>query len=60
MVNKNLQDPFVQKATKTADGREWVQRCFVCLKSIDLLKLTAGVGYLHVGQYVRHRKCYPN
>jgi hypothetical protein len=59
MENKNLLDPFVQKPTLTADGRPWVQRCYVCLKSVDFIRMKAGAEYLHVGQYVRHKRCYP-
>ena len=59
MVNKNFEDPFVQKPSLTADGHPWVQRCFICLKSVDFLKDIPWVRYVKVGQYVRHKKCYP-
>jgi hypothetical protein len=59
MENKNLQDPFVAKATLTADGRPWVQRCMICLKPVNFLKDKPWIQYVTVGQYVRHKRCYP-
>jgi hypothetical protein len=47
------------KPVLTAEGKPWCQNCYVCDKQINFLKQTAGVEYLHVGQYVRHKKCYP-
>lgn len=47
------------KPVLTADGRKWCQNCYVCNKQIDFLKQTAGVEYLNVSPYVRHKKCYP-
>lgn len=43
----------------TADGKPWCQNCLYCNKQINFLKQKAGVEYLHVGQYVRHKKCLP-
>lgn len=59
MDNPNLRDPYVQRPTFTSDKKPWTQRCFVCLKVVNFLKDTPGVEYIHVAQYVRHRKCYP-
>jgi hypothetical protein len=58
-MEDNLKDPFVQKPTLTADGKPWVQRCFICLNSVNFLKDTPWVDYVKVAQYVRHKKCYP-
>lgn len=58
-MNDNLKDPFVQKPTLTADGKPWVQRCFVCLKPVNFLKDTPWVEYVKVDPYVRHKRCYP-
>lgn len=44
----------------TADGKPWCLNCFVCDKQINFLKTTAGIEYLRIGQYVRHKRCYPN
>ena len=44
----------------TVAGEKWCQNCFVCNKQINFFKTTAGIEYLHIGQYVRHKKCYPN
>lgn len=44
---------------KTADGRLWVQRCYVCDNQIDFLKDPSGYKWLRVDRLVRHRKCYP-
>jgi len=58
-MNKNFEDPFVKKATLTASGRPWVQRCFICLRSIDFIKDSTAVKWIRVGEFVRHRKCNP-
>lgn len=42
----------------TSDGRPWVQRCYVCDKSIDMIKLPR-VKWVRVDKLVRHKKCYP-
>lgn len=54
-----IKDPYMLKATLTADGRPWVQRCYVCGKSINYLKMRHGVEFWKVGELVRHRKCNP-
>jgi hypothetical protein len=59
MINDNLQDPYVQKPTLTSDGKPWTQRCYICLKPVDFLKMLPWVEYVKVGQYARHKKCYP-
>jgi hypothetical protein len=57
-MNDNLKDPYVANPTKTSDGRPWTQRCFVCLKVVDFLKMTSWTEFVKVGQYVRHKKCH--
>ncbi len=53
------------KPTLTADGRPWVQRCYVCNGSIDLLKLAEmnptqrAARVVRVDTLVRHKRCYP-
>jgi len=58
-MNENLKDPYVMNPTKTVEGKPWIQRCFVCLKPVDFLKMLPWVEYVKVAQYVRHKKCYP-
>lgn len=58
MNDSNLNDPYVQKATLTSDGKPWTQRCYVCLKAINFLK-DASISFVRVPPYVRHKKCYP-
>jgi len=55
----NLKDPYVIKPSLTADGKPWVQRCMVCLKPVNFIKMKSWVEYVHVGNFVRHKKCYP-
>lgn len=43
---------------KTADGKPWVQPCFVCGKVVDFIKFMPHQR-VHVGPYVRHWKCRP-
>ena len=43
----------------TSEGKLWCQSCLYCGKQINFLKMKAGVEYIHVGQYVRHKKCLP-
>lgn len=50
-------NPYQLHPVKTADGRPWVQRCFICDKSIDFLK-NQPTFWIRVGEMVRHRKCY--
>lgn len=44
------------KPVLTADGRPWVQRCFICAKSVNFLKTTPDQR-VKVGDLVRHKKC---
>ncbi len=46
------------KPARTIDGRPWVQRCFVCNKTVDYIK-DASVSWVKVGELVRHKKCFP-
>ncbi len=46
------------RPVRTADGRLWVQRCFVCDKPINFIK-DASVSWVRVGELVRHKKCFP-
>lgn len=56
-VTRKLNE-YQLKPVRTADGRRWVQRCFLCDKSVDFLK-DAKSSWVAVGELVRHRKCYP-
>ena len=58
-LEDNLKDPYVANSSKTSDGKPWVQRCYICLKPVDFLKMKSWVEYVRVGQYVRHKKCHP-
>lgn len=53
-----ITDPYMLKPTLTADGKPWVQRCFICAKLVDFLK-TSSVERVTVGEMVRHKKCRP-
>ena len=53
-----ITDPYMLRATRTADGRPWVQRCFICAKAVDYLK-TSPVERVRVGELVRHKDCRP-
>jgi hypothetical protein len=46
------------KPVLTADGKKWVQNCMYCGKQVNFLKASKE-SWLSVGQYVRHKKCYP-
>lgn len=54
-----ITDPYMLKPTLTADGKPWVQRCYICGKSVDFLKMSWGSQWLKVGNLVRHKKCLP-
>lgn len=56
--NMTAYNPHQLKPVLTSDGRPWVQRCFICDKSIDFLKNIPSF-WVRVGELVRHRKCYP-
>ncbi len=47
------------KPVLTADGKPWCQNCMYCNKQINFLKQLVGIEFLRIGQYVRHKKCYP-
>ena len=55
---ENLKDPYVMNPTLTVDKKPWVQRCMVCLKLVDFIKMKSWVEYVRVGQFVRHKRCY--
>ena len=52
----DVTDPFMLKPSLTADGKPWVQRCYVCTKAVNFLK---GDLYVRVEPLVRHKKCTP-
>ena len=54
-VNNSI-EPEMLKPVLTADGRPWVQRCFICAKSVNFLKTTPDQR-VKVGDLVRHKKC---
>jgi len=56
-MNK-ITDPYMLKPSLTADGRPWVQRCFICGKSVNYLK-SMPWQRVKVGDLVRHEKCRP-
>lgn len=51
-----ITDPYMLKPTLTSNGKEWVQRCFVCAKPVNFLKTTPDQR-VRVGNMVRHKKC---
>jgi hypothetical protein len=53
-----ITDPYMLKPTLTADGRPWVQRCFLCAKGVNFQKLMPWQ-WVRVGGLVRHAKCLP-
>jgi hypothetical protein len=53
-----ITDPYMLKPMLTADGRPWVQRCFICGKGVNYLK-TSTVERVRVGDLVRHKTCKP-
>lgn len=57
-LDDNLKDPFVKIPTLTSDNKPWVQRCYVCLESINFIK-DPRASWMSVGEYVRHKKCLP-
>jgi hypothetical protein len=57
MKSSEITDPLMCQSVKTSDGRPWVQRCFICSKPVDFLKMKAGAEWVRVGPYVRHKKC---
>lgn len=53
-----ITDPYMFKPTLTADGRPWIQRCFMCGKGVDFTR-TQPIERVRVGDLVRHKKCDP-
>lgn len=56
MTIKDIVDPFMLKPTMTSDGRKWVQRCYICGKSVNFIH---GDLYVRVDILVRHKRCMP-
>lgn len=54
----DITDPYMLRPTLTADGRPWTQRCFVCGKTVDLLK-SFPHQRIRVDGLVRHARCRP-
>lgn len=54
-----MTDNATTKPVLTADGKPWVQKCYVCGKLVDFLKMSWGSEWLRAGDYVRHKKCKP-
>lgn len=55
MKFSDIKDPAMLKPVLTSEGKPWVQRCYVCSKSINLIKSH----YMKIGTLVRHTKCRP-
>lgn len=53
-----ITDPYTLRPTLTSDGRPWVQRCFLCGRGVDFLRLTHWQ-WVRVGELVRHARCMP-
>ena len=49
---------FQKKPVYTADKVKWTQNCLYCNGQINFLK-SSKESYVIVGEFVRHRKCYP-
>jgi hypothetical protein len=54
-----ITDPYALKPTMDASGKPWVQRCFICSRTVDFKKMQSLVEYIKVGDLVRHKKCKP-
>ncbi len=52
-------DAYLTTPVRTADGRKWVQRCFVCEKVVNFIQ-TFEHERVQVGELVRHKKCRPD
>jgi hypothetical protein len=59
MTMKDITDPYVLKPCLTADGKPWTQRCYICKKPVNFLKMSWGSQWIRDGEVVRHKKCYP-
>lgn len=42
-----------------ANGKPWIQRCYVCDRAIDFKKDPHQIKWLRVDKIIRHRKCFP-
>jgi hypothetical protein len=50
---------YTKQPGLTATGKPWYQKCFICLKNIDLIK-TDKQSLVFLGNgMVMHKKCYP-
>lgn len=59
MTLRDITDPATLRPTLTADGRKWVQRCYLCRATVNFLKMKRGAEYVTVGSLVRHKRCLP-
>lgn len=59
MTIAEIKDPMMLKPTLTADGKPWVQRCYVCGHTVNFLKESWGSQWVRVDQVVRHKNCRP-
>jgi hypothetical protein len=55
-----ITDPKMLVPVLTAEGKPWVQRCYLCGKTVNFLKMSWGSEWLRVGELVRHKKCRPS
>lgn len=58
VTSADIKDPVLKDVIRTADGRPWVQRCYVCNKQVNFIKLRPHQ-WVNVGEFVRHTRCYP-
>lgn len=58
MHDNDITDPLMRTPVLTIDGRPWVQRCFVCARSVNFLK-SSPEQRVKVGSFVRHYSCDP-
>lgn len=54
----DITDPYKLAPCKTADGKAWTQRCYVCGKSVNFLKDPKG-SWVKLDPVVRHINCTP-
>lgn len=57
-MNK-ITDERMLRPVLTPSGKPWVQRCYLCGKTVNFLKMAWGVEWIRVGNLVRHKKCRP-
>jgi hypothetical protein len=48
-----------KKPVFTVDGKPWCQNCLYCGKQVNFFKTISGIDYIRIGDYIRHKKCYP-